>query len=306
MKNKPFLESITVTESGLRLDKFLALRYPDFSRTYLQKLIEQGYIKVNDRVVKPGVRLEAGNVIEVFFPEPAPSTLSPEKIPVKIVYEDEDLLVVDKPAGLTTHPAPGQTSHTLINAILDYYPELAKLGDTLRPGIVHRLDKDTSGLIIVAKNTPAQLNLINQFKNRSVMKTYTALLKGRLSPLQGAIVAPIGRDIKDRTRMAVISSGRPAKTNYTVKEYLSDCSLVEARPETGRTHQIRVHFSSIGHPIVGDTVYGGSSPLLERQFLHASRLSFRLPSTGKPVEFYSDLPEDLKKVLNKLAGQITT
>ena len=287
-------------EPGVRLDKFVSNRHPEFSRTHLQKLISEGHIRVNGKVVKPGIKLYTGDRVEVSIPPPPPSTLSPEAMPVKIVYEDNDLLVVDKAPGLTTHPSPGQTGHTLVNALLSYYPKLAEMGDSLRPGIVHRLDKDTSGLIIVAKNSQAQLNLINQFKIRSVSKTYLTLVKGHLVPEQGIIEAPIGRDPADRKRMAVVTAGRLARSEYKVVKYLKGYTLLEVKPETGRTHQIRVHLSAIGYPVVGDGVYGVKVPFLKRQFLHAYRLSFNLPATGERVEFKSALPDDLEEALKSL------
>jgi len=292
--------TMVVESSGTRLDKFVAANCPDYSRTYLQKLIEEGRITVNGRPAKPGLRLEAGNKINIIIPAPSPTALSPEAIPLRIIYEDNDLLVVDKPPGLTTHPAPGQTEHTLINAILSYYPGLAGMGDTLRPGIVHRLDKDTSGLIIIAKNTKAQLNLVNQFKERTVKKVYLTLVKGHLTPEQGIIEAPIGRHPVDRIRMAVTTSGRPARSEYKVIKYLGDYTLLEVRPETGRTHQIRVHLAAIGFPVVGDGTYGEKSPYLKRQFLHAHRIKFKLPSTGETVELKSELPEDLQQALQAI------
>jgi 23S rRNA pseudouridine1911/1915/1917 synthase len=289
-----------VDESGVRLDRFISNRHPEFSRTYLKKLINEGHVSVNGKVVKPGIKLNIGDRVEVSIPQPPPSPLSPEVVPIKIVYEDNDLLVVDKPFGLTTHPSPGQTGHTLINALLSYCPKLAEMGDSLRPGIVHRLDKDTSGLIIVAKNTQSQLNLINQFKNRTVQKTYLTLVKGHLTPETGIIEAPIGRDPADRKRMAVVTAGKPARSEYKVVKYLKGYTLLEVKPETGRTHQIRVHLSAIGYPVVGDGVYGVKVPFLKRQFLHAYRLSFNLPAHGERVEFKSELPEDLEEALKSL------
>jgi 23S rRNA pseudouridine1911/1915/1917 synthase len=286
--------------SGMRLDKFVVVNCPGYSRTYLQKLIEEGSIKVNGCSAKPRLKLETGNRVDITIPPTSPGTLSPEAIPLRIVYEDNDLLVVDKPPGMTTHPSPGQTEHTLINAILSYYPRLAELGDTLRPGIVHRLDKDTSGIIIIAKNTRAQLHLINQFKERIVKKVYLTLVKGHLTPEEGTIEAPVGRHPGDRTKMAVVSYGRPARSTYKVVKYINGYTFLEVRPETGRTHQIRVHFSAIGYPVVGDAVYGEKSLYLKRQFLHAHRLKFKLPSTGEMIELKSELPEDLKQALDNI------
>lgn len=300
MNQYPQKYSFTVEVSGERLDKFVAKCFPDISRTYLQKLISEGYITVNSRQAKSSVNLETGDVIKVIIPVPKPNTLQAEPIPLKIIYEDTDLIIVDKPPGLTTHPSPGQTEHTLINAVLAYYPGLAELGDTMRPGIVHRLDKDTSGLIIIAKNTTAQLNLIRQFKEREVKKTYITLVKGHLSPEQGIIEAPIGRHTIDRTRMTVTTGGRPARSEYKVKKYVGDYTLLEVKPETGRTHQIRVHLAAIGSPVVGDAIYGYKVPFLKRQFLHAHKLKFKLPSSGEMVELTSELAEDLKAALRNI------
>jgi len=207
---------------------------------------------------------------------------------------------VDKPAGLTVHPTPGHTSHTLVNALLAHLPHLADIGDWLRPGIVHRLDKDTSGLMLVAKNSKAQANLIGQFKSHSVAKAYLALVRGRLTPETGIIEAAIGRDPRNRKKMAVVEGGREARTEYQVIKYIRDYTLVEVRPETGRTHQIRVHLGAIGFPVVGDKIYGVRSPFVPRQFLHASRLGFRLPSSGEYIEFKSELPADLERALEDI------
>jgi len=218
-----------------------------------------------------------------------------------ISYEDDDLLVVDKPAGLTVHPAPGHPAHTLVNAILSHFPHLADISDSLRPGIVHRLDRDTSGVMLVAKNKVAQDNLIDQFKTRVIVKAYMALVKGRLTPERGIIEAPVGRDPRNRKRMAVVSEGKEARTGYQVVKYFGNYTLLEVILETGRTHQIRVHLAAIGYPVVGDPVYGVKSPHLSRQFLHACRLGFKLPSTGEHVEFKSELPKDLEQALKDIA-----
>jgi len=287
--------------SGARLDKYVGEKCPELSRTYAQKLIADGYITVNDRVAKPSLKLSIGDRLRVVIPPTATSPLSPEAIPLNIIYEDDDLLAVDKPAGLTVHPAPGHPSHTLINAILSHFPRLADIGDSLRPGVVHRLDKDTSGVMLVAKNRAAQLNLAEQFKAHSVVKAYLVLVKGHLTPEQGIIEAPMGRDPRNRKRMAVVAEGREARTEYRVIKYIGDYTLLEVMPETGRTHQIRVHLSAIGYPVVGDKVYGAKSPHLSRQFLHACRLGFKHPSTGEYVEFTSELPPDLVQALKDIA-----
>jgi len=291
--------SLTAGLAGARLDKFVGDSCPGLSRTHAQKLIAEGFITVNGRRAKSSLKLSVGDKIDISIPPDSPGPLSPEDIPLKIVYEDADLLVVDKPAGLAVHPAPGHPSHTLVNAVLGYLPALAG-DDFIRPGIVHRLDKNTSGLIIVAKNRAAHENLSDQFKARSVSKSYIVLVKGRLVPESGVIEAAIGRDPRNRQRMAVVAKGREARTEYRVLKYLKDHTLLEIRPRTGRTHQIRVHLAAIGFPVVGDAAYGVASPHLSRQFLHASRLGFNLPSTGKYVEFTSPLPPDLEKALEEI------
>jgi len=292
----------TADGSGSRLDTFISGRLPELSRTYIQKLIADGYITVNERVAKASRKVSAGDRLAVTIPPLTPSTLSAEDIPLTIVYEDKDLLVIDKPAGLTVHPAPGSPSHTLVNALLARFTDLpAGSDDLLRPGIVHRLDKDTSGLMLVARNRVALDKLAGQFKARSVTKAYLVLVKGHLSPESGFIDAPIGRDPRHRKRMAVVNGGRQARTEYQVIKYVGDYTLLEVRLETGRTHQIRVHLLAIGYPVVGDATYGLKSPLLSRQFVHACRLGFRLPSSGQYVEFGSHLPPDLEQALERIA-----
>lgn len=289
-----------VDVSGVRLDVFVAANCPGLSRTHARRLIDDGFITVNGKTVKASRKMEAGDVVEVNIPPEPPSSLSPEPIPLDIVYEDADLLVIDKPAGLVVHPAPGHPAHTLVNAVLAYLPGLVDEYNTFRPGIVHRLDKDTSGLILVAKNRVAQANLSSQFKSRSVKKSYLVLIKGKLTPENGVIEAAIGRDPRNRQRMAVVSRGREARTEYHVLKYIGGCTLLEIHPETGRTHQIRVHLAAIGFPVVGDATYGVKNPHISRQFLHASRLGFKLPSTGKYVEFESPLPPDLSRALKEI------
>ena len=289
--------SFVMDKPGTRLDKFVGEKCLELSRTRAQKLIADGYITVNGRVAKSSLKLEIGDKIDVVIPPTPPSPLSPEAIPLNILYEDDDLLVIDKPAGLAVHPAPGHLGHTLVNAILSHFPHLADISDSLRPGIVHRLDKDTSGVMLVAKNQIAQANLINQFRTRAIVKAYLVLVKGRLTPERAIIEAAIGRDPSNRKRMAVVTEGREARTQYQVIKYIGGYTLLEVILETGRTHQIRVHLSAIGYPVVGDPVYGVKSPHLSRQFLHACRLGFKLPSTGEYVEFASDLPSDLRQAL---------
>ncbi|MGD9118006.1 MAG: RluA family pseudouridine synthase [Dehalococcoidia bacterium] len=295
-------ESYRLTADGkTRLDKYVCAGVPELSRTQVQRLIAAGNITVNGQAAKPGHRLSTGDTIDITIPPTPPQELKPEAIPLKIIYEDDDLLAVDKPAGLTVHPAPGHPAHTLVNAILAHFPHLADIGDSLRPGVVHRLDKDTSGVMLVAKNQVAQANLSKQFKSHSVTKAYLALVKGKLEPESGIIEADIGRDPKNRKKMAVVAEGREARTEYRVIKYIGGYTLLEIMPETGRTHQIRVHLAAIGFPVVGDKVYGVKSKYLTRQFLHACRLGFKLPSSGEYMEFESDLPPDLEQALEAIS-----
>ena len=295
--------SFNVEIPGARLDKYVGENVPGLSRTHAQQLIEEGHVTVNGKAARSSLKLALGDKVEVTVPPEAPSTLTAEDIPLNIIYEDSDLLVIDKPAGLAVHPAPGTPSGTLANAVLHYLPSLAADADSLRPGIVHRLDKDTSGLIIVAKNRTAQANLSDQFKNRTVKKTYITLVKGKLTPEKGIIEADIGRDPKNRQRMAVVAEGegRDARTEYKVIRYYDNNTLLEIHPETGRTHQIRVHLAAIGYPVVGDATYGTTTKHVTRQFLHAGKIGFNLPSTGKWVEFESPLPQDLQRALTDIS-----
>jgi 23S rRNA pseudouridine1911/1915/1917 synthase len=285
---------------------------PDLSRSYAAQLIEGGHVSVNGApATKPSHKLKASDTISVEIPAPQPSDLQAEAIPLTIVYEDADLLVIDKPAGMVVHPAPGHSGGTLVNALLAHVPDLElDMGDESRPGIVHRLDKDTSGLIVVAKRRPAHDALARQMASRAMLKEYIAVVYGHPNPAAGTIDAPIGRDPRDRQRMAVVQGGRPARTRYSVERDLGPYSLIKVRLETGRTHQIRVHMASIGHPILGDPLYGkrtlkdAASLGLTRQFLHAHKLGFTLPSSGEWREFVSELPEELQAVLESLKGTI--
>ena len=291
---------LVVKMSDIRLDKYLAEERTELSRSYVQRLIKDGYVTVNGCVAKGSLKLSIGDRITALIPPPSPPAPFPEEIPLAIIYEDKDILVVDKPAGLVVHPAPGHPSSTLVNAILAHCRDI-EINGTMRPGIVHRLDKDTSGLMIVAKNDAAQKNLSDQIKDRSVLKRYLVLVYGHLSPESGVIEAPIGRDPGNRKVMAVVTAGREARTRYRVIRYIDDYTLLEVTTETGRTHQIRVHLSAIGFPVVGDAVYGRRSPIVKRQFLHACHLGFRLPSSGEYVEFSSNLAQDLEDVLERIS-----
>lgn len=293
---------LTVDVPGIRLDKFLADRCPGISRSQLQKLIEQDMVLVNGNGARSAQKLNLGDMITVSPPSPEPAP-EPEQIPLNVVYEDECLLVVDKPAGLTVHPAPGHSRHTLVNALLAHCPSLARSPRRDRPGIVHRLDKDTSGLMVVAKSNQVQEHLIQQFSSRSVQKKYLALVDGLITQREGVIEGPIGRDPDDRKLMAIVEGGREARTQYRVLEYRDNHTLVEVTPETGRTHQIRVHLAAIGYPVFGDRLYGHKSPYLRRQFLHAAHLSFKHPVSGEQLDFSSPLPEDLQQALDRLSTQ---
>jgi len=290
---------LTVSTPGIRLDSYLAKTFPQFSRAYLQKLIEQGNILVNQRKAKASRKLAGEDRITIEFP-PSPDLPKAESIPLNIIYEDNEIIVVNKPAGLTIHPAPWHPDHTLVNAILAHCPGLEGGGGLERPGIVHRLDKDTSGLIVVAKNESARVSLTNQFKGKTVTKSYLVLVNGRVFPGRGTIELPIGRDPRNRKRMAIVEGGREAITHYQVNRYFGDYTLLEVMPKTGRTHQIRVHLATIGYPVVGDPVYGVKLAYLGRQFIHAQRLGFCSPSTNQYLEFSAPLPEELQQVLEML------
>jgi len=290
------------SEAGGRLDSYVAAQCPQLSRSRVQRLIDDGLITVNGCASKSGYKLRDGDQIAVDIPAPEPIAPQPENIPLSIIYEDDDVLVIDKPAGLTVHPAPGHPEHTLVNAILAHCPGLS-INGSIRPGIVHRLDRDTSGVMMIAKNDEAQESLSNQIRDRTVLKQYTVLVHGHLSPERGVIEAPMGRDPGNRKRMAVVSSGRKARTRYSVLKYFKGYTLLEVTLETGRTHQIRVHLSALGFPVVGDSVYGKASKVVDRQFVHASRLGFNLPSSGDWVEFTALLPGDLEEAVDRVAWQ---
>lgn len=296
------VRAFAAPRGGERLDKSIVSVLGDLSRTQVQRLIADGFVEVDGQVVtKPAYRLESPAAVQVRVPPPAPSRNQPELIPLDIVFENDDLLVVNKPAGMVVHPAAGHFAGTLVNAVLAHAPDLAGVGDEQRPGIVHRLDKDTSGLMVVAKNDAAHRDLQRQFKDRSVDKQYLALLDGHLPSPTGRIEAAIGRDPRNRKRLAIVaeSVGRSAVTEYRVRVEYAAHSLVEAHPLTGRTHQLRLHFAYLRCPIVGDTVYGRRVPSLplKRQFLHAARLTFDLPGSGRRMTFAAPLPADLAEAL---------
>ncbi|MEK6324695.1 MAG: RluA family pseudouridine synthase [Acidobacteriota bacterium] len=302
------LLTIAPQQAGLRLDLFLASQLKEISRTRAQRAIVDGDILVNEHVVKPSYRLCNGDQIEIDLPEPPLVELVPEPIPLNIVYEDDDVIVVNKPAGMVVHPGAGVDSGTLAHALVYHFNSLSGTAGRIRPGIVHRLDKETSGLLLVAKNDVAHERLSDQFRDRQVFKSYIALVYGRVSKERGAIEARIGRSRHNRTRMAVLrgGAGRTAHTIFDVATRYQDFTLLNVQIKTGRTHQIRVHLAHIGHPIVGDSSYGGgrensikNSPIkhavqsLGRHFLHSGELALNHPRTGERIAFTSPLPPEL-------------
>jgi len=294
--------SVSADRSGIRLDLFVCQSCEGLSRSFVQKLIDDGHILINGELGKPSRKVKVGEVILVRVPPPEPSPeLVPEEVPLAILYEDRDIVVVNKPAGLTVYPAPGHPCHTLMNAVLAHCPEISGIESSVRPGVVHRLDKDTSGAMVVAKNKTAQLNLVSQFRSHRMLKKYLVLVKSCPSPEQGVIEAPIGRHPKDRKRMAVVEGGRASRTLYRVTRRFNGYSLVEVTLQTGRTHQIRVHFSHKRWPVVGDATYGVQVEWLGRQFVHAWTLGFKLPGSGNYVEFQAELPADLVEALETVS-----
>ena len=277
-------------------------RLCELSRAQAHRLIADGCVSQDGRTRhKPGDRMEGGERLTVRVPPAVPAEPQAEAIPLTIAYEDEHMIVVDKPAGMPVHPGPGHSGHTLVNALLAHCPDLPGIGGVQRPGIVHRLDKDTSGLIVAAKDEPAHHGLTRQLAERSMHKTYLTLVEGRLQPDEALIDAPIGRDPNNRKRMLVNgAAARDAQTSYRVRQHFAGYSYVEASPITGRTHQIRVHLASLGHPVVGDAVYGQPTKLVSRQFLHAWRLTLRHPIDGREVSFEAALAEDLAGPLDTL------
>ena len=299
--------------SGVRLDAFLASQIEGWSRARLQKLIENEDVLVNRKVSKPAYKLREGDELEIELTAPPNTEFAPENIPLDIVYEDDTLVVVNKPARLVVHPAAGTPSGTLANALAYHFQQLPDRGTGVRPGIVHRLDRDTSGLLVVAKTDAALENLSDQFRDRTVFKSYIALVHGRVSPDAGKIDQPLARDRSNRTRMAVVRGGRNALTLYRVRRSFDRFTLLDVELKTGRTHQIRVHLAWIKHPVVGDETYGGGRDNtiqdpqlraqvrhLNRQFLHAEKLAFTHPKTNELVKFETPLPSELADLLTAL------
>jgi 23S rRNA pseudouridine1911/1915/1917 synthase len=304
--------TVSAEDAGRRLDLYLASRLPELSRTRVHELIDQGHVRVAERSPRRAHRIATGEVVEIeVLPRP-PLVAKPEEIPIELLYEDEDFVVVNKPAGMVVHAGAGAARGTLVNALLYRLGVLSTAGGALRPGIVHRLDRGTSGALLVARNDAAHRALAEQFRARTVRKTYVALLHGRLARDAGEIALPIARDPRRRTRMtARLRSGRDARTNWRVLLRLKNFTLVAAEPHTGRTHQIRAHFSALGHPLVGDTLYGALQrpraagvllPPLGRVFLHAARLGFAHPRSGRPIEVRAPLDAVLRSYLADLAA----
>lgn len=312
-QDPPLIFSVSTADAGQRLDAFLAAHIEGWSRARLQRLIEAAEVLVNGQVAKSSCKLHPNDQIEVELTPPPSTAFAPEDIPLDIVFEDDDLIVVNKPAGMVVHPAAGADSGTLANALAFHFKQLSNTAGAARPGIVHRLDKDTSGLLVVAKTESAHEHLSDQFRERAVFKSYLALVHGQVDQKSGEINQPIARDPGNRIRMAIVRGGRPALSLYRVRRYFERFTLLNVELKTGRTHQIRVHLAWLKHPVVGDRVYGGGRDKtvgdariraqiagLGRQFLHAEQLGFRHPRTGEQVKFTAEIPANLRQLLEKL------
>lgn len=294
---------ITEDNVGERIDKYLSNAIEGKTRSFIQGLIYDKAVIVNGKVIKSNYKLRKGDDIVVKLPEPIELDVKPENIELNIIYEDSDVIVVNKPKGMVVHPAPGNYNGTLVNGLLYHCKDLSGINGVIRPGIVHRIDKDTTGILVIAKNDDAHNSLAKQFKDHSIKREYYALVEGKFSKDSGTIDKPLGRNKKDRLKMDIVEDGRRAVTHYEVLEqYDKGVSLIKCTLETGRTHQIRVHMASIGHPLVGDLVYGFKKQKfkIEGQALHAKTLGFIHPRTGEYIEFTSELPEYFKELLDKL------
>ena len=301
MKNK-FI--VSVENSGMRLDKYLAKTLPDFSRTHIAKIIDEENVLVNSKIAKSSLKVKEGDEVDITFPEVQELKIEKEDIPLDVVYEDEDILIINKPQGMVVHPSNGHNEHTLVNAVLAYSDDLSGINGVARPGIVHRIDKDTSGLICIAKNDKAHMSLADQLKDHTMNRTYIALVRGVIKEDTGEINLPIGRDPRNRQKMAVTrENSKEAVTYFKVLKRFSEHTLVECKLKTGRTHQIRVHLSYIGNPVEGDPLYAGKKydELYKNgQLLVATELSLVHPSTGKVMDFKIDLPDYFKEIINHL------
>ncbi|MPQ43983.1 RluA family pseudouridine synthase [Clostridium tarantellae] len=299
-------KELIVTEefNGIRADKVLSNILKDVSRNFIQGLFQDEKVLINGKKQKGKFKVSTNDIINLEVPKPQELKVEAENIPINIIYEDNDIIIVNKPKNMVVHPAPGNYSGTLVNALLYYCKDLSGINGVIRPGIVHRIDKDTSGILVVAKNDFAHNKLADQFKAHSIKREYYALVEGRVKKEEGTIDAPIGRHVNDRLKFAVVKEGKHAVTHFQVLRVFNSCTLIKCRLETGRTHQIRVHMSFIGQPLVGDTVYGLKKQkiTLQGQVLHAKSLGFIHPSTNKYVEFDSELPDYYKEILERLGG----
>lgn len=304
--NENGLQRLTVSpeDAGVRIDKYLAEQLPDITRSYLQKLLKDGSVQMNGKPVKASTKTAVGTVIALTIPEPEEPEILPENIPLDILYEDSDVILINKPKNMVVHPAAGHYTGTLVNALMYHCRgALSGINGVLRPGIVHRIDKDTTGVLIVCKNDRAHNALAEQLKEHSITRKYRAIVCGNLKEDEGTVDAPLGRHPQDRKKMAIVrSGGKRAVTHYRVLERFGNDTYIECQLETGRTHQIRVHMASLGHPLLGDEIYGrAKSPFkLEGQTLHAMVLGFIHPTTGEYMEFEAPLPEYFEKLLEKL------
>lgn len=292
-------------QKNLRLDIYLQEKFSDWSRSHIQKIITDGLVTVDKKVVKPSYKLSGGEKISVAEIKPVETEYLPENLPLDILYEDKDLIVVNKARGMTVHPAETVKSGTLVNALLYHCKDLSGINGVMRPGIVHRLDKDTSGVMVVAKNDFAHINLAEQIKNKTAVRKYLAIVHGEISDNAGIITGAIGRDKTDRKKMAVTADGKSAVTEFKVLERFKNFTYIECKLQTGRTHQIRVHLTEIGHPLVGDTKYTARKNIfdIQGQALHSHTLTLTQPSTGEILNFTAALPEDMQKILRELRAK---
>ena len=298
-----------VAKANERLDKYIAANIPDLSRQMVQKLIEEEKVTVNQKNTKPSYQLQIGDNISITIPEPKQTTLKEQEIPLDILYEDDDMIVINKVKGMVVHPAAGNPDGTLVNAIMAHWKgHLSGIGGELRPGIVHRLDKDTSGILMIAKNDKTHIELSNQIQSRKIIKKYIALVRGVVPENEATINMPIGRSTKDRKKMAVVKNGKVAVTHFKVLERFEKYTLLEIKIDTGRTHQIRVHMAEIGYPIVGDMVYsnGKNEFGVEGQMLHAKSLEFVHPTTKQKMHIEAPLPEYFKKIIKDITEKMKT